>query len=83
MTTTGPVNPAAGHPPGRGPATLAGPRFTARALRELLFCAVEVPLGLCVLAFPIALVGMPLLVALLVHGAGPAARPAPRRPAGG
>ena len=42
--------------------------FTGWAWRELLFCAIEVPLGLCVLVFPIALAGLPLAVTLLVHG---------------
>src|SRR6266536_3266504 len=83
MSTTGPVKPgAAGSPPGRGLAVLARAPFAARALRELLFCAIEVPLGLCVLAFPIALAGLPLLVALLVHGASPSARPVEPHPAG-
>jgi len=39
--------------------------FTARALRELWFCLIEVPLGLCVLIIPAAL---PLTVALLTQG---------------
>ncbi len=41
----------------RVPGRLAA--FTTRAVRELLFCLVEVPLGLCVLAIP---VGLPLLL---------------------
>jgi hypothetical protein len=83
MRANGPVNPAAaGQPAGRGPAgparaggspaavvgaVLRAP-FTGWAWRELLFCAIEVPLGFCVLVFPVALAGLPLAVALLVHG---------------
>jgi signal transduction histidine kinase len=64
MGTTGPVNQAAaGGPPGRQPdgplATLliaaARAPFTARARRELLFCLIEAPLGLALLALPAAL----------------------------
>ena len=53
--------------------------FTARALRELLFCLLGVPLGLCVLAFPIALAGLPS--GALVHGIrrGPAIAASPSR----
>ena len=56
--------------------------FTARALRELLFCAIEVPLGLCVLAFPIAVAGLPLTVTLLTRGATPPAQSSPAYPTG-
>jgi signal transduction histidine kinase len=56
--------------------------FTARALRELLFCAIEVPLGLCVLAFPLALTGLPLAVSLLTRGAIPPGQSSPAHPAG-
>jgi signal transduction histidine kinase len=64
MGAIGPVNPdAAGGPPGRQPggplATLPGivarTPFTARARRELLFCLIEVPLGLALLILPAAL----------------------------
>jgi signal transduction histidine kinase len=91
MGTTGPVNPvAAGRPPGRGPGgplaaltrEAARAPFTARAWRELLFCVIEVPLGLCVFAFLIALTGLPVTVTLLVHGAAPSARPSQAYPAG-
>jgi signal transduction histidine kinase len=97
MGTTGPANPAAaGQAPGRGPGGPGGPGnslaartraavrapFTARALRELLFCALEVPLGLCVLVFPIALAGLPLALTLLTHGAIPPGRSFQAHPAG-
>ena len=73
MSTTGPENPAA--------AALAVARapFTGRAWRELLFCAIEAPLGLCALVFPIALVALPSGVALLSDG-GPV-RSGPAHPA--
>src|SRR6266516_1263943 len=75
MAATGPVNPAAAdQPAGRGPAA------PGRAWRELLFCAIEVPLGFCVLVFPIALVGLPLTVTLLVHGGPRPAGPTPAHP---
>jgi len=64
----------------RGAGAAARAPFTARALRELLFCAVEVPLGLSFLVVPVALTGLPLLVTLLVSGAHPAPRQA--HPAG-
>ena len=47
--------------------------FTARARRDLLFCLVEAPLGLCVLAVPFVLAGVLLVVRLLVYGTRPAA----------
>jgi hypothetical protein len=92
MGATGPVNPAAadqpaGHGPGRAvgsPAALAlavaRAPFTGWAWRELLFCAIEVPLGFCVLVFPIALLGLPLAVTLLVHGGPRPAGPTPAHP---
>jgi signal transduction histidine kinase len=46
--------------------------FTVRALRELLFCLIEAPLGLCVLIIPAALAGT---VALLTQGGHRPARP--------
>jgi signal transduction histidine kinase len=62
MSTTGPAD----HGPGGSPAAVAlavaRAPFTVRAWRELLFCAIEVPLGLCVLAVPLVLVALlPLL----------------------
>jgi signal transduction histidine kinase len=92
MGATGPVNPAAaarlaGRGPGRAggsPAAVAlavaRAPFTGWAWRELLFCAIEVPLGFCVLVFPIALLGLPLAVALLVHGGSRLSGPAPAHP---
>src|SRR5436189_6351034 len=95
MAATGPVNPAAAdQPAGRGPGApgraggspaapalaIARAPFTGWAWRELLFCAIEVPLGFCVLVFPIALVGLPLAVTLLVHGGQRLADPAPAHP---
>jgi signal transduction histidine kinase len=56
--------------------------FTARAMREVLFCGIEVPLGLCVFAFPLALAGLPFAVTLLAHGASPLARSSAAQPAG-
>jgi hypothetical protein len=50
--------------------------FTARALREFLFCLIEVPLGLCVLLIPAALVSLPLTVSLLTQGGQQPASPA-------
>ncbi len=70
MGATGPVNPAdaarpAGSAPGRAGGSptvvalaIARAPFTGWAWRELLFCAIEVPLGFCVLVFPIALTGL-------------------------
>jgi signal transduction histidine kinase len=65
MTATGPVSPAA-----LARKVLRAP-FTGWAWRELLFCAIEVPLGYCVLVFPIALMALPLAVTLLLYR-GPA-----------
>jgi signal transduction histidine kinase len=77
MGATGRVNPAAG-------LALAAVRapVSARALRELLFCVIEVPLGLCVLAVPFALAALPLTVTLLVHGGTPPHQAAQAHPAG-
>jgi signal transduction histidine kinase len=89
MGATGPVNPAAASQPPGAPgaaaaaavsAVLRAP-FTARAWRELLFCAIEVPLGLCVLLIPIVLLGSQLLVALVISGGSPLAGPPPAQPA--
>ena len=83
MGATGPVNPAAAaQPADRGPGgaggslaalalAIARAPFTGWAWRELLFCAIEVPLGLCVFAFPIVLAGLPLAVTLIAHGGPP------------
>jgi signal transduction histidine kinase len=74
---TGSVSPVAAgqwpdrHPGGalmRGLGAAARAPFTARARRELLFCAAEVPLGLSFLVVPVALMGLPLVVSLLVYG---------------
>jgi len=58
----------------RVPGRLAA--FTARAVRELLFCVLQVPLGLCVLAFPVVLSVSLLGLTLLVNGSYPEQRPA-------
>jgi signal transduction histidine kinase len=61
----------------RGIGAAARAPFTARALRELLFCAAEGLLGLSFLVLPAALAMLPLLVMLAVSGANPAqAQPA-------
>jgi signal transduction histidine kinase len=82
MGNTGPVNSAAVSAPprrrqGGALAVLPGAAlrapFTARAGRDLLFCLVEVPLGLCVLAIPAVLAGVLLPVRLLVYGTSPSA----------
>src|SRR5262245_64216921 len=69
---------------GGSPAAVAGAvlraPFTGWAWRQLLFCAIEVPLGFCVLLFPIALMGLPVAVALLVHGAPRLPGSAPAQP---
>jgi signal transduction histidine kinase len=86
MGTPGPVNPAAARPPDRGPGGplaalalgIARAPFTRRAWRELLFCAIEVPLGLCVLAIPItgivALLPLLFLMPRIARGLGAAHR---------
>jgi signal transduction histidine kinase len=89
---SGPVNPPSeppaqqpgGSPTGFAAAARAAVRapLSARALRELLFCAIEVPLGLCVLVFPLALAWLPLVVMLLTQGSRPSSRPAQGHPAG-
>jgi signal transduction histidine kinase len=67
----------------RGLAAAARAPFTAQARRELLFCALEGLLGLCVLVAPVALTGLPLVVTLLAYGTQPAHRQAqPTGPAG-
>ena len=87
---TGSVGPvAAGQWPDRRPAgalaralrAVAQAPFSARARRELAFCAAEVPLGLSVLVVPVALMGLVgLVVTLLANGTRPAHRQA--QPAG-
>ena len=67
----------------RGIGAAAQATYSARALRELLFCAAEVPLGLSILVVPVALTGLPVLVTLLVSGAHPGHQQAqPAGPAG-
>jgi len=56
--------------------------FTRRAWREVLFCAIEVPLGLCVLVFPIVLTALPLAVTLLLYRGPALGWPAPAHAAG-
>ncbi len=82
MGAIGPVNPdAAGGLPGRQPgdplttllAAIARGPFTARARRELLFCLIEAPLGLALLAIPGAL-SIEGVVLQLSKGATSAAR---------
>jgi signal transduction histidine kinase len=76
----------AGRPPDRSAggslAAMIRAPFTRRALRELLFCAVEAPLGLCVVAFPVAVAGLPLTVRLLVDAGNPPSRAAQAHPPG-
>jgi signal transduction histidine kinase len=83
MGAIGPVNPdAAGRPPGRQPggplatllAAIARGPFTTRAGRELLFCLIEAPLGLAVLAIPAALSIEGVVLQLLSKGATSPAR---------
>jgi hypothetical protein len=81
------ARPPAVRRPAGGPAALARAAVcapvSARARRELLFCLAEVPLGLCVLAVPVALAGLPLLAALLANGGQRPPRPVQAHPAGG
>jgi signal transduction histidine kinase len=79
MGAAGQVNPMpAGQPPGRRAAgslaALASEAvrapLTARTRRELLFCLAEVPLGLAIVAVPMALAGVLLTVAV-VQGVNP------------
>jgi signal transduction histidine kinase len=83
MGAVGPVNPAAaGGPPGRRPdsplATLlisvARAPVTARTGRELLFCLIEAPLGLALLAVPFAAVAIEGIVSMLSRGVAIPAR---------
>jgi len=77
MSSASPVTRPAGD---RVPGRLAA--FTNRAVRELLFCLVEVPLGLCALAIPAALAFLPLGLTLLVNGRYPPPQPADAHPEG-
>src|SRR5215472_15201209 len=81
MGSTGPVtSPAADQVSGGRPGLVGLAReavcapVSARALRELAFCLIEVPLGLLVVAIPVGLGGLGLLVALLTHGGPPPRR---------
>jgi signal transduction histidine kinase len=56
--------------------------FTARSARELLFCIIEVPLGLCVFLILAAAAFLPSAVTLLVQGAQPPSRSAHAHPDG-
>jgi signal transduction histidine kinase len=47
--------------------------FTPRARRDLLFCLVEAPLGLCILAAPLVLAGVLFPLRLAVYGTKAAA----------
>ena len=91
MDASGRASPAAaGRPADPGPGgfpaavalAIARAPFTRQAWRELLFCAIEVPLGLCALVFPIALIALPAAVALLSSGGLPSDRPGQAHPAG-
>ncbi|HEY9242368.1 MAG TPA: sensor domain-containing protein, partial [Streptosporangiaceae bacterium] len=55
---------------------------TARAWRELLFCLIETPLGLCVLLIPAALAFLPVAMTLLTQGGHRSASPGQPRPSG-
>ncbi len=77
MGAIGLVNPeTAGGPPGRKPggslatliAAIARGPFTARARREMLFCLIEAPLGLALLAIPVALSIEEVVLQLLSKG---------------
>jgi signal transduction histidine kinase len=95
MGITGPVHPATDQPPA-GPhsarprpaeslAALAGPAlrapFAGRARRDLLFCLIEVPLGLGVFVFPLVLSGLLIAVSLLARGSGPSGSASQAHPA--
>ncbi len=67
------------HPVAAAARAVARTPFTARALRELLFCVIEAPLGLCVLIIPAALVGA---VGLLTQVGSRPAGPHHTHPAG-
>jgi signal transduction histidine kinase len=87
MGSTGPVTRDTGEPPvpsalpaatalaATAAAAVRAP-FAARTRRDLLFCLIEVPLGLCVFALPLALSGLLIAVRLLAYGTAPSI-PAP------
>jgi signal transduction histidine kinase len=75
MGSASPVTRPAGD---RVPGRLAA--FTIRAVRELLFCLAEVPLGLCVFALPFILSGSLLGLSLLVNGSYPSTPQSQARP---
>jgi signal transduction histidine kinase len=56
--------------------------FAARAAREVLFCLLAFPLGLCLLIFAVALADLPLGTTLLVHGRHPPPSQSPPEPVG-
>ena len=76
MGSASPVTRPAGD---RVPGRLAA--FTTRAVRELLFCLIEVPLGLCILLIPAGLGILSLGLTVLVHGSHPP-QPAHAQPGG-
>src|SRR5580692_3917321 len=66
---TGPVNPGAGGLAAAALAVVQAP-LRARTRRELLFCLVEVPLGLVLIAAPVALVVLALVWRFVLRGVG-------------
>jgi signal transduction histidine kinase len=76
LNASGPPNALA---PPKSPAALTAAGallrapFTARARREVLFCLVEAPLGLCVFAAPLVLAAVLLVLRLAVYGTRAAA----------
>ena len=74
----GSASPVTRPPADRASGRLAA--FATRAVRELLFCLVEVPLGLYVLALPFILSVSLLGLSLLVNGSYPSSRQGQARP---
>jgi signal transduction histidine kinase len=74
----GSASPVTKPPADRAPGRLAA--FSTRAVRELLFCLFEVPLGLYVLALPFVLSVSLLGLTLLVNGSYPSPRQGQARP---
>ncbi len=66
---TGPVNPGAARFAAAALAVVQAP-LRARTRRELLFCLVEVPLGLALIAAPVALVALALVWRFVLRGVG-------------
>jgi signal transduction histidine kinase len=66
---TGPVNPGTGGLAAAALAVVQAP-LRARTRRELLFCLVEVPLGLVLIAAPVALVVLALVWRFVLRGVG-------------